>query len=109
MITDSFTARKFAEELEKGDVEVYAKLPSNFKIPTPLGKYNPDWAIVLKSKSFGQVYFLAETKGSIDSLELRPIEEAKIKCAKKHLQAICGKKVLCGVVSNYEDLIDMAE
>ena len=109
LITDSFTERKFAEELEKGDVEVYAKLPSNFKIPTPLGKYNPDWAIVLKSKSLGQVYFLAETKGSIDSLELRPIEEAKIKCAKKHLQAICGEKVLCGVVNSYEDLIDMAE
>ena len=107
LITDSLTEKKFAMELENGEVEVYAKLPNNFKIPTPLGNYNPDWAIVLKIKDCKPVYFLAETKGDLDPLDLRPIEEAKISCVKKHLEAICNKEILCGVVSNYDEMIDI--
>lgn len=107
LIFDSETERKFAEELEVAtNVAVYVKLPSKFYIETPVGKYNPDWAIAFKQGSVRHVYFVAETKGSLDSLELRAIESAKIQCARKHFVAIAKNDVVYDVVSNYQQLLE---
>ncbi len=107
LITDSDRERDFAKDLENGEVTVYAKLPSGFKIPTPVGNYNPDWAIVLDNKDFKYVYFIAETKGSMKTTELRGVEKAKIECARKHFKAICKDNVKYDVVDSYESLIDI--
>ena len=107
LITDSKNEVKFANDLEDGEVTVYAKLPSGFKIPTPVGNYNPDWAIVLDNKDFKYVYFIAETKGSMKSIELRGVEKAKIECARKHFKAICKDNVKYEVVDSYQSLIDL--
>ena len=107
LITDSKNEEKFAKDLENGEVTVYAKLPNGFKIPTPVGNYNPDWAIVLDNKDFKYVYFIAETKGSMSTTELRGVEKAKIECARKHFQAICRDNVKYDVVDSYQSLIDI--
>jgi len=108
VITDSNTERKFARELDiSQEVCVYAKLPRGFFIPTPVGNYNPDWAIVFEENKVKHVYFIAETKGSMDSLELRKIEEAKIHCARKHFEKISNNSVKYGVVQNYEKLLEI--
>ncbi|MES0875438.1 hypothetical protein ABSH63_15685 [Sinimarinibacterium sp. HSW-8] len=76
--------RDFAEALEAStEVVVYAKLPRGFLIPTPVGDYNPDWAISFKEGAVKHIYFVAETKGSMSTMELREIEKTKIKCARK--------------------------
>lgn len=107
LITDSKTEIEFAKKLETGEVKVYAKLPSGFKIPTPVGNYNPDWAIVLDNPSFKYVYFVAETKGSMDSMEHRGIEESKIACARKHFESLKEENIQYEVVDGYESLINM--
>ena len=107
LITDSKNEEKFAKDLENGEVTVYVKLPNGFKIPTPVGNYNPDWAIVLDNKDFKYVYFIAETKGSMSTTELRGVEKAKIECARKHFQAICKDNVKYDVVDSYQSLIDI--
>ena len=96
----------FAEKLEQTEeVAVYTKLPRGFYINTPMGKYNPDWAVVFKEGSVKHIYFIAETKGNdlLDS-EIRPIENHKIACAKKHFQAISGGNVMYDVVQTYDSL-----
>lgn len=107
LVTDSKNEREFAKKLESGEVTVYAKLPNGFKIPTPVGNYNPDWAIVFDNPTFKYVYFIAETKGSMDSLELRDVEKAKIECAKKHFSCISNDEVKYDVVDGYDKLIEM--
>ena len=107
LITDSQNERNFAKDLELGEVTVYAKLPSGFKIPTPLGNYNPDWAIVFDNKQFKYIYFIAETKGSMQTAELREVEKGKIECARKHFKAISNGEVKYDVVDSYKSLIDM--
>ena len=107
LVTDSKNEEKFAKKLESGEVTVYAKLPSGFKIPTPVGNYNPDWAIVLDNPSFKYVYFIAETKGDLSSLQLRDVEKAKIECAKKHFALLSTHDVKYGAVASYQDLIDL--
>ena len=83
-ITDSEVERNFVKALDSSaEVVVYAKLPRGFLIPTPVGDYNPDWAIAFKEGSVKHIYFVAETKGSMSSMELRPIERIKIECARK--------------------------
>lgn len=109
LVTDSKNEEKFAKKLENGEVTVYAKLPSGFKIPTPVGNYNPDWAIVLNNPSFKYVYFIAETKGDLSSLQLRDVEKAKIECAKKHFALLSTHDVKYGAVVSYQDLIDLLE
>lgn len=109
LVTDSKNEEKFAKKLENGEVTVYAKLPSGFKIPTPVGNYNPDWAIVLNNPSFKYVYFIAETKGDLSSLQLRDVEKAKIECAKKHFALLSTHDVKYGAVASYQDLIDLLE
>lgn len=107
LVTDSKNEKEFAKKLESGEVTVYAKLPNGFKIPTPVGNYNPDWAIVFDNPSFKYIYFVAETKGSMDSLELRDVEKAKIECAKKHFSCISNDEVKYDVVDSYDSLINI--
>ncbi len=102
--TDSKTERAFATDLESGEVLVYAKLPNGFKIPTPVGNYNPDWAIVFDTKAFKYVYFIAETKGSMDSLQLKEIEKRKTNYAKKHFDALKHADIKYDVITSYQDL-----
>lgn len=98
--------KDFAQHLEESqDVVVYVKLPKGFYISTPVGKYNPDWAIAFNREHVRHIYFIAETKGSMQTLELREIEQAKISCARKHFTAISDNDVQYDVVSNYSELI----
>lgn len=109
LITDSKGERAFAEALETSDkVAVYAKLPSGFSIPTPVGSYNPDWAIAFETGSVKHVYFIAETKGSMKEQDLREREAHKIECAKKYFANIASASVKYDVVASYEDLLDIA-
>ncbi len=107
LVTDSKNETNFAKKLESGEVTVYAKLPNGFKIPTPVGNYNPDWAIVFDNPSFKYVYFIAETKGSMDSMELRDVEKAKIECARRHFKCLCNDTVKYDVADSYETLINL--
>lgn len=105
--TDSKTEYTFAQELDTGDdsVLVYAKLPRGFKIPTPVGNYNPDWAIVFDEEKVKHIYFIAETKGSMSTMQLKKAEELKIDYARKHFEALGSKEVRYDVVKTYEDLM----
>ena len=109
VITDSEKEKEFAKELDaSSEVCVYAKLPRGFFIPTPVGDYNPDWAIVFNEDKVRHIYFVAETKGKLESLQFdtRGIEEAKIRCAKKHFEKIANSTVKYEVVDSYEKLMD---
>jgi len=112
VITDSKTERKFVDELDKSaEVVVYAKLPKGFFIPTPVGNYNPDWAIAFEEGKIKHVYFVAETKGSMSSMELREIEKTKIECARKFFneinRTIDPRNVKYDVVDSYDKLMDI--
>ena len=100
--------RKFAEDLDAAEeVCVYAKLPRTFHIPTPVGNYSPDWAIAFYEGSVKHIFFVAETKGTMESLELRPIEQAKIKCADKLFNEMSTSRVKYCAVDNYQHLLDV--
>lgn len=90
---------------KSGEVTVYAKLPNDFKIPTPVGNYNPDLTIVFDNKTFKHIYFVAETKGDMSSLQLKGAAQAKIACARKHFECISNNEVGYDVVDSYETLI----
>ena len=108
IVYDSINEREFATELDTSkEVAVYVKLPNGFYISTPVGKYNPDWAIAFYEGDVKHIYFVAETKGSTSSLQLREIESGKIHCAKEHFKAISGDKVKYDVVDSYQKLLDM--
>lgn len=97
--------KRFAEELEQQEmVEVYTKLPRGFYISTPMGKYNPDWAIAFREGSVKHIYFVAETKGSEDVTQLREVEQNKIECARRHFASISDSTVKFDVVSSYSSL-----
>ena len=99
---------RFLEELDAGtDIEVYAKLPKSFSIPTPVGSYTPDWAIAFKQGSVKHIYFVAETKGSMSSMEMREIEKSKIKCARKFFAKITSDQVKYEVVPSYSKLMEL--
>jgi len=105
VFTDSDIERKFVEELDTStEVVVYAKLPKSFFIPTPVGNYNPDWAIAFQQGKVKHVYFVAETKGSMSSLDLRAIESSKIACARKFFAKITSDQVKYEVVDSYGKL-----
>ena len=111
-ITDSKVEREFVKELDtSSDVIVYAKLPKGFFIPTPVGNYNPDWAISFKEGSLKHIYFVAETKGSMSSMELREIEKSKIECAKKFFEGLNKKierdKIQYDVVNSFSKLMQV--
>lgn len=97
--------KRFAEELEQQEmVEVYTKLPRGFYISTPMGRYNPDWAIAFREGSVKHIYFVAETKGSEDVTQLREVEQKKIECARRHFASISDSTVKFDVVSSYSSL-----
>lgn len=99
---------RFAEDMDLDDrVVVYAKLPRGFQIPTPVGNYTPDWAIAFQKGTVKHIYFIAETKGSMESMELRPIEQAKIMCAKKLFNEISNDDVVYGQVDSYQTLLNI--
>lgn len=100
--------RKFVERLDTAkEVAVYAKLPKGFHIPTPMGNYSPDWAIAFEQDKVKHVYFVAETKGSMSSLELREIEKRKIECAEKLFDQLSGADIRYGKIDSYETLLDL--
>lgn len=100
--------RTFAEDLDAAEeVCVYAKLPRTFQIPTPVGNYSPDWAIAFYEGTVKHIFFVAETKGTMESLELRPIEQAKISCAKKLFNEMSTSKVRYHDVDSYQKLLEV--
>lgn len=105
---DKSVERKFAEELDgASEVCVYAKLPKGFSIPTPVGNYSPDWAIAFNEGTVKHIYFVAETKGTMESLQLRPIEKAKISCARKLFNEISTDNVVYHDVDSYQSLLNI--
>jgi type III restriction enzyme len=108
VFTDSKNERDFVRELDTStEVVVYAKLPRGFFIPTPVGNYNPDWAIAFQEGKVKHVYFVAETKGSMSSMDLRKIEESKIECARKFFAKITSDQVKYDVVDGYGKLMEL--
>ena len=107
-VAEKSIERKFAEDLDAAEeVCVYAKLPRTFQIPTPVGNYSPDWAIAFYEGKVKHIFFVAETKGTMESLELRPIEQAKISCAKKLFNEMSTSKVRYHDVDSYQSLLNM--
>ena len=89
VVYDSGTEADFAKDLEMNDaIKVYAKLPGWFRVPTPLGSYNPDWAVLVEQDGAERLYLVVETKGSLFEEDLRHTEGAKIKCGKAHFAAL---------------------
>ena len=89
VVYDSETERSFADELEKNSaVKIYAKLPGWFTVPTPLGSYNPDWAVLVQDGNQERLYFVVETKGTLFADALRSNEAAKIRCGEAHFSAL---------------------
>jgi type III restriction enzyme len=117
IFTDGIAAesseRKFAQDLDVADeVVVYAKFPRGprrFPIPTPVGNYSPDWAISFKKGAVKHIFFIAETKGTMDDLETRPIERAKINCAKLLFNKFSTEEVKYHDVDSYETLLNVME
>lgn len=108
IVYDSSNEQKFATELDTNtNVAVYVKLPDGFYISTPVGHYNPDWAIAFYEGTVKHIYFVAETKGSMNSMQLRLIEESKIHCAREHFKAISNDEVVYDVVDSYQSLMDL--
>ena len=102
--------RRFAEDMEKAtEVCVYAKLPRGFAIPTPVGNYSPDWAIAFNAGTVKHVFFIAETKGTMETLNLKPIEQAKIRCARKLFNEISTSHVRYHDVKDYQTLLSIME
>lgn len=107
IVYDSSNERDFAKDLDvNSNVAVYVKLPGGFYISTPVGRYNPDWAIAFYEGRVKHIYFVAETKGSMNSMQLRLIEESKIHCAREHFKAISGDDVVYDVVDSYKSLLE---
>lgn len=105
---DSEGERAFAEALDGAtEVQVFAKLPRKLKIPTPVGNYAPDWAIVFNNGTVRHVFFVAETKGSLEGMELRGVEKAKTECAKKLFNRLSTSKIRYGVVDNFDNLYNL--
>lgn len=107
VFSDSKGERDFAHDLDDAnEVVVYAKLPRSFQIPTPVGNYAPDWAIAMQKNGVKHIFFIAETKGSMGSMEMRGVEKAKIDCAQKLFNSISTANVRYHKVTSYQDLLD---
>ena len=112
VVTDSKVERAFVTDLDTSkEVAVYAKLPRGFFIPTPVDDYNPDWDIAFTEGSVKHIYFVAETKGSLSTLQLKGVEDAKIECARKFFASLKekqGQDVKYDVVTDYAELMQLA-
>lgn len=107
VFSDSKGERNFAHDLdEASEVVVYAKLPRSFHIPTPVGNYAPDWAIAMEKDGIKHIFFIAETKGSMSSMQITKIENAKIECAEKLFNSMSSANVRYHKVTSYNDLVD---
>ncbi|MDE6227429.1 MAG: DEAD/DEAH box helicase family protein [Muribaculaceae bacterium] len=107
VVSDSKGERNFAHDLDEAEeVVVYAKLPRSFSIPTPVGNYAPDWAIAMEKSGVKHIFFIAETKGSLLSMQLTAIENAKIDCCTRLFNEISTEKVRYHKVTSYQDLVD---
>ena len=110
VFSDSDGERKFATALDGAtEVCVYAKLPRSFQIPTPVGNYAPDWAIAFNKGSVKHIFFVAETKGSLESMELRGVEKAKIACARKLFNEVSTGNIRYDAVASYDDLLNKVQ
>ena len=89
------------------EVVVYAKLPKGFSIPTPVGNYSPDWAIAFQEGSVKHIFFIAETKGTMESMNLKPVEQAKLACAKRLFNNISTSHVRYSAVNSYQELLNV--
>ncbi|NMB20975.1 MAG: hypothetical protein GX979_08905 [Firmicutes bacterium] len=108
LLYDSKGEMQLAQNLEAWfDVAIYVKLPRGFYINTPVGKYSPDWALAFHDEKVKHIYFVAETKGDLSSLELRKVEDLKIRCAQEHFRAISSGSVRYEVVESYETLLSV--
>ena len=109
-IADQSVERRFAQDLEAAnEVCVYAKLPKGFQIPTPVGNYSPDWAIAFYAGKVKHIFFVAETKGTMETLQLKPIEQAKIRCARKLFNEISTENVVYHDVDSYQSLLNIMD
>jgi type III restriction enzyme len=108
VFTDSKGERKFAQDMDAAnEVAVYARLPRTFKIPTPVGHYAPDWAVAFHDNmGVKHIFFVAETKGSLQSMDLKGAEKAKIACAKKLFNEVSTSKVRYHEVTDYQNMLD---
>ena len=107
IVYDSTNERNFAADLDTDiNVAVYVKLPDSFYIATPVGHYNPDWAIAFYEGTVKHIYFVAETKGAMSTMQLRTIEKSKIHCAREHFKAISNGNVVYDVVDSYQALLE---
>lgn len=110
VFTDSEGEREFVGQIDTAkEVAVYAKLPKGFHIPTPVGNYSPDWAIAFQEGEVKHIYFVAETKGSMSSMDLREIEKGKIACAEKLFAQISTSNVKYGKVDSFETLMNIVK
>lgn len=111
VVTGSKIERQFVTELDTShEVAVYAKLPRGFFVPTPVGDYNPDWAIAFTEGSVKHVYFVADTKGLLSTRQLKGVEDAKIECARKFFASLSeknGNDVTYDVVTDYTELMQL--
>ena len=106
--SENSVERQFVEQLDAAkEVVVYAKLPKGFHIPTPVGNYSPDWAIAFEEGKVKHVYFVAETKGSMSSLDLRGIESGKIACAEKLFEQLSTSDVHYGKIDSFDQLMTL--
>lgn len=114
VFTDGYAAngesveRRFVTDLDAAEeVVVYAKLPKGFSIPTPVGNYSPDWAIAFQEGSVKHIFFIAETKGTMESMNLKPVEQAKLACAKRLFNNISTSHVRYSAVNSYQELLNV--
>jgi type III restriction enzyme len=110
LTTDSNIESAFAKELDESvEVIVYAKLPKSFHVATPIANYSPDWAIVFDKNKVKHIYFIAETKGSDSTNDLREVEKLKIQCATEHFKAITGSEVQFKHISSFKKLMEIVK
>lgn len=103
--SDSNVEKEFARAMDNGQIIVYAKLPNEFKIPTPMGTYNPDWAVVFERVDRKNIYFVAETKGNCEELQLKGAENLKIQYAKRYFECLNDEDIIYDCVNNYGELV----
>ena len=108
LVYDSTVEKDMGIELEtREEVCVYAKLPKGFYINTPVGKYSPDWAIAFHEGKVKHIYFVAETKGNMSTMQLKKVEELKESCAIAHFKKISSDTVKYSIVSSYNELLNL--
>ena len=114
VFTDGYAAngqsveQRFVTDLDAAEeVVVYAKLPKGFSIPTPVGNYSPDWAIAFQKDSVKHIFFVAETKGTMESLQLKPVEAAKLACARRLFNDLSTSRVRYAAVDSYQNLLNL--